>query len=159
MVPVGILSFTITVSGAVPWLLSNVIVYVIVSPASTVLPELGLDDLLICTFGLFTVSVTSFVDVPSTVAVLLIVLEYVPDVKVFTVTAKLNVAEPLAGTFTVIPLDKFDCVLYVVELFTLILPDTKLVPLGIVSFITTFLLKLPSFLTVIVYVILSPSTT
>ena len=54
VVPVGMLSFTSTVAGAEPVLLFNVIVYVIVSPASTTLPELGLDVLLNVTFGLFT---------------------------------------------------------------------------------------------------------
>ena len=152
------LSFTITVVGAVPSLLSNVIVYVMVSPFSTVLPELGLEALLISTFGLFTIVCTSFVSSPSTVAVFLNVFEYSYVPSSSTVTSKLKVAVSRAGTFTVIPFDKLLCVYHVVLLFVFILPTTKLVPSGIVSFITTSSLASPSFSTVIVYVIVSPST-
>ena len=73
VVPSGILSFTFTIVGAVPVLLSSVMQYVISCPAIT-FPFAGLADLLISIFGLFTVSSTSFVGVPSTVAVFLIVL-------------------------------------------------------------------------------------
>ena len=152
------LSFTITVAGAVPSLLSNVIVYVMVSPFSTVLPELGLEALLISTFGLFTIVCTSLVDMSSTTPVFLIIFVYSYCPKSSTVTSKLNVDDPFAGTFTVIPFDRLLCVYHVVLLFVFILPTTKLVPSGIVSFITTSLLASPSFSTVIVYVIVSPST-
>src|SRR5699024_4175009 len=61
VVPVGMLSFTTTVAGAFPVLLSNVIMYVISLFAVTVLPDSGIEDLLYFTSAFFTVSVTSFV--------------------------------------------------------------------------------------------------
>ena len=60
VVPVGTVSFTFTVVGAVPLLLSNVIVYVISCP-NTTFSVVGLADLLISTFGFFTSVVTSSV--------------------------------------------------------------------------------------------------
>ena len=74
-VPAGIVSFTVTVSGAVPVELSSVIIYVISSPASTFAPLSGTEVLLNLTFGLFTVSVTSSVGISSTVAIFPIVLQ------------------------------------------------------------------------------------
>ena len=65
VVPSGILSFTFTVAGAVP-LFVRFIVYVILSPAFTVLPLAGSDVLLYVRSDLFTVSVTSSVFSPST---------------------------------------------------------------------------------------------
>ena len=62
------------------------------------------------TCGLFTVVVTSFVWLLSTVAWFVIVLVYTPVLNPFTVTSKLKVVCPLAGTFTVIPLLKSNCV-------------------------------------------------
>ena len=159
VVPVGMLSFTITVSGAVPFVLSNVIVYVISFPTFTLLPVAGSDVLLTSTFGLFTVSVTSSVGVPSTIAVFPISFLNSPSVSSFTVTSKLNVPSPLSATGTVIPFFKFVCVSCVAKLFTFILPSTKLVPSGISSFTTTPFAKSPSFVIVMVYVIFSPSTT
>ena len=158
-VPVGMLSFTITVAGAVPLLLSSVIVYVIISSFSTILPELGLAVLLNVTFGLLTIVCTWLVDVPSTVPVFVILFVYSYCSKSSTVTSKLNVDDPFAGTFTVIPFDKLVCVYHLVILFTFILPVTKVVPLGIVSFIITFFDVSPSFSTVIVYVSFCPSST
>ena len=122
-------------------------------------PLAGSDDLLNLTSDLFTVSVTSFVSVPSTVAVFLITFVKLPSVNSSTVTSKLRVDSPLADTGTVIPLTNVSSVSCVAELFTLTLPSTKLVPSGIVSITTTFFAKSPSFVTVIVYVIFSPSTT
>ena len=52
VVPVGILSVNTTVVGAVPVLLSNVILYVISSLVVTFVPFSGLALLLISTFGL-----------------------------------------------------------------------------------------------------------
>ena len=66
VVPSGISSFTVTVSGAVPRLLSIVIIYVISSSVVTFVPLAGSDVLCASTFGLFTSSVVSPVGVPST---------------------------------------------------------------------------------------------
>ena len=60
-VPVGIVSFTTIVAGAVPSLLSNSIVYVIISPTFTFSPLAGFEVLLNLTSALFTVFVTSSV--------------------------------------------------------------------------------------------------
>ena len=68
LVPVGILSFTSTVAGAVPSFV-RFIVYVILSPAFTVLPLAGTDVLLYFTSDLFTTSFTGSVFSPSTTAV------------------------------------------------------------------------------------------
>ena len=71
------------------------------------------------------------------------------------------VSPTFSGTFTSIPLDNWSAPKLDVSGLLLIctLPSTKLVPSGIVSFISTSFAKPPSFLTVIVYVIFSPSTT
>ena len=158
VVPAGIVSFTVTVSGAVPVLLSSVIIYVISCPATT-FPSAGSAVLCTSTFGLFTVSVVSPVGVPSTVAVFLISFVKLPSVNSFTVTSKLNVDSLLASTGTLIPFFKFVCVSCVALLFTFMLPSTKLVPSGMLSVTVTSFLKSPSFFIVIVYVIFSPSTT
>ena len=167
VVPVGMLSFTTTVAGAFPVLLSNVIIYVISLFAVTVLPASGIEDLLYFTSALFTVSVTSFVGLSSTKAVFNIsLLKFAKSSPSngFTVTSKLTVAVPtvapsFAGTFTVIPAFKLSSVSCVGNPFTFILPATNVVPAGSSSLTTTFLSKPPSFVTVIVYVIFSPSTT
>ena len=115
----GILSFTIVVAGAVPSLL-KFIVYVIFSPfftfdiVSSVLPS-GSDVFVNTNFDLFTVSVTSSVSSPSTVAVFLNTFVNVSKSSPCngsTVTSKLKLTVPavsptFAGTFTCIPLFKF----------------------------------------------------
>ena len=97
------------------------------------LPVAGSDVLLYVTSDLFTVSVTSFVSSPSTVAVFLICFTNSPSASGFTVTWKLMLAVPacsslvLAGTFTCIPLAKLSCVNSVLSCsFTFILPGTLL---------------------------------
>ena len=160
VVPAGTVSFTVTSAGAVPLLLSNVIIYVISCPATTLLPLAGSAVFVNLTSDLFTVSVTSSVGVPSTVAVFVITFVN-PSVNSSTVTSKLKAVSPYAGTFTVIPLAKSSSPKLAVSglLLILMLPSTKLVPSGISSVIWTSSAKPPSFLTVIVYVIFSPSTT
>ena len=158
VVPVGTVSFTITSAGAVPVLLSNVIVYVIICPSTTV-PFSGFAVLCAIAFGFFTVSVTVSVSLSSTIATFFIVSVSFPSGKFSTSTSNVNVSSPLAGIFTVIPssnssfpkLSVFDLLLI------LMLPSTNLVPLGILSIIVTSFPKSPSFFTVIVYLILSPS--
>ena len=159
VVPAGTVSFTVTSAGAVPLLLSNVIIYVISCP-STTFPSAGSAVFVNLTSDLFTVSVTSSVGVPSTVAVFVITFVN-PSVNSSTVTSKLKAVSPYAGTFTVIPLAKSSSPKLAVSglLLILMLPSTKLVPSGISSVIWTSSAKPPSFLTVIVYVIFSPSTT
>ena len=159
VVPVGMLSFTVTVSGAVPLLLSNVIIYVISFPAVTLVPASGSDVLLGITFGLCTSTFTSFVVFSSTTAAFTISDSYCPSVNSSTSTWKLTSASPCFGTFTVIPSSKLLAVFPVSELFTLILPSTKLVPSGMLSLTTTSFPKSPALEIVIVYVIFSPSTT
>ena len=117
-------------------------------------PLAGLAVFVGTTCGLFTVVVTSFVWLLSTVAWFVIVLVYTPVLNPFTVTSKLKVVCPLAGTFTVIPLLKSNCV---DDGCPDILPGTNVVPSGISSLITTFFSKSPSFLTIMLYVIFSPS--
>ena len=68
VVPTGTLSFTVTSAGAVPSFV-RFIVYVILSPAFTVLPLAGTDVLLYFTSDLFTTSFTGSVFSPSTTAV------------------------------------------------------------------------------------------
>ena len=103
VVPVGIVSFTFTVVGAVPFVFFNSIVYVISSPTSTSVLFAGDDSFLYSTNGLFTVVFTVFVLLSSTDAVLVIVFVTSPCGNSFTVTSNETVVCPLFGTFTVIP--------------------------------------------------------
>ena len=68
------------------------------------------DVLLNTNFDLFTVSVTSSVSSPSTVAVFLITFVKSSPSNGFTVTSKLTVVSLCAPTFTSIPLFKFPSV-------------------------------------------------
>ena len=103
--------------------------------------------------------------VPFTVAVFASSLSSTPSAKLSTVTSKLTTVcagalSVPAGTSTSIPFAKSSSVTPVLaSSFTFILSGTKLVPSGIVSFISAFPAKYPLFVTVIVYVIFSPSTT
>ena len=153
------MSFTIVISGAVPVLLSNVIVYVISSFNFTSAPDSGYAVFVNLRSALFTTFNVVFVEFPSTIAVFLISFVNNPLVNSSTVTSKLTVVSEFLATFTCIPVSKLVSVYSVSELFTLILPSTKLVPSGISSTTTTSFPKSPSFVTVIVYVIFSPSTT
>ena len=178
VVPSGISSFTTTLIGAVPVVLSKCIVYVISSPSFTVFPLAGFDVLLYCKFDLFTVVSVSFVGSSSLsgspgslfiVATFLIVSVNVSPSNSFTVTSKLTVTSPgivsvasspwfappvaslLAGTFTVIPSARSSSVLLAsVTPSILMLPSTKVVPAGMLSFTTTSPDKSPLFCTLIV---------
>ena len=159
VVPSGISSFTTTSPGAVPWLF-KFILYVISSSAVTSIPLAGSDSFVAVMFGLCTSSVTSFVSLPSTTAIFSIVLSYVSAGKLFTVTWNVNVISPLAGTVTSIPACKSSCVNSVLDSSpTVILSGTNVVPSGIWS--DTFIVPSasPLLIAVIVYVIVSPSTT
>ena len=68
VVPSGISSFTVISAGAVPSFV-RFIVYIIVSPAFTVLSLSGTDVFVAFTSDLFTTSSTGSVDFPSTIAV------------------------------------------------------------------------------------------
>ena len=140
-------------------LLSNVIVYVIGSPTFTSVPLSGVDDLLGITFGLFTSSVTSSVGFPSTTAVFLIMYSNIPSGNSFTVTSNVTVTLVFPATFTVIPSPSNCSFVYVPSPFTFMLPSTSVVPSGTSSCTRTSFPICPSFLTVIVYFIFSPSTT
>ena len=129
-------------------------------PAVTSAPLSGFDSFVAVMFGLCTSSVTSFVSVPFTIAVFSIMSSYIPSGKSFTVTWNVNVVSPLAGTITSIPACKLSCVSSVlVSSPTLILSGTNVVPSGIWS--DTFIVPSasPLLIAVIVYVIVSPSTT
>ena len=102
VVPVGIVSFTIAVSGAVPSFLT-VIVYVISSPASTVSPLGGTDVFSPFTSALFTISVTGSVGSLSTNAVFTMSFLNSPSNNLFTVTSKLTVISSFALTYSCIP--------------------------------------------------------
>ena len=140
VVPSGIVSFTVTSFAKSPSFLI-VIVYVIFSPSTTyanpfsvsadLLPEI-IDSTYVC--------VISFVGSSSTVAMFLI---GVPFSMSFTVT--LNSTFFVSPTFksTFIPLAKSSTVLPVVVSPTLMLPVTKLVPVGIVSFTFTVVGAVP----------------
>ena len=141
-------------------------VYVISSSTFTVLPVTGFADLLYFRSDLFTTVVTSFVGSSGLsglsgflfiVAVLAICFVNASPSNSFTVTSKLTVVSPgvfssvLAGTVTLIPSLKSVSVFVSSSTpFTLILPATKLVPSGILSFTTTSPAKSPLFCTLIV---------
>ena len=129
-------------------------------PAVTSFPLSGSDSFVAVMFGLCISSVTSFVSLPSTTAIFSIVPSYVSAGKSFTVTLKLTVVSPLAGTVTSIPSCKLSCVNSVLASSpTVILSGTNVVPSGIWS--DTFIVPSasPVFVAVIIYVIVSPSTT
>ena len=109
VVPAGISSLTVTVSGAVPSFV-NVITYVIGSFCFTVLPLAGVDVFAPVTCGFFTSSVTLFVSFPSTFALFVIVPSYVSSANSFTVTSNVTTTFPCAGTSTFIPFCKSVCV-------------------------------------------------
>ena len=132
VVPVGIVSCTFTVPGAVPLLLSNVIVYVIFCPCITSSPLAGSDDLLASIFGVYSGTSSAFVDVPSTTAVFLIILSYVSSGNSSAVTLNVNVSVLVFAMFTCIPDSNWSFV-YVPCPFIFMLPSTNVVYCGIVS--------------------------
>ena len=129
------------------------------SPSFTSAPSCGLASLLATTFGLFTVFVTVFVSTSFIFAVFVMSFSNRFSSNVFTVTPKLKVVVPSAGTSTSIPFVKSFEVYAVFSLFTLTEFCTIVVPSGIWSFIVAFPAKYPVLFTVTVYVITSPSTT
>ena len=129
------------------------------SPSFTSAPSCGLASLLATTFGLFTVFVTVFVSTSFTFAVFVMSFSNRFSSNVFTVTSKLKVVVPSAGTSTSIPFVKSFSIYSVSPSFTFMLDGTNVVPAGIWSFIVAFPAKYPVLFTVTVYVITSPSTT
>ena len=127
--------------------------YSIFSPAFTVL----LAVLLIVISGVLNVVSVVFVSSSFTVAVLDIIS---PSVKSPTVTANDTVAFPFAGTVTVIPFPFSSLILCVVVPFLSLTVTSPLFAIvtfvGTLSFTTAVPSALPSFVTVIVYVIVSP---
>ena len=158
-VPSGIVSFTFTVVGAVPFVLSSVMVYVMISPSLTSFPFAGDADFPNLTSALFIIVSTELVSFPSTVALFWNLLVTSEPGKVFTVTSKLKLISPVAGTFTLIPLIKFDRLFELGAPFIFILSGTRVVSAGMLSCIITSFAWCPAFVTFIVYVIFSPSTT
>ena len=103
VVPVGTSSLTIAVVGAVPLLLSNVIVYVISSSIFTSAPSCGSAVFVNSRLGLCTSIVSSFVGSSSTYAVFIIVLSNTSSPNSSTVTTKVTVSVEFLSTFTSIP--------------------------------------------------------
>ena len=149
-VPFGIASVTVTFPSPFP-LFVRIIVYVNVSPTFATLSLTSFSPVIFATF----VS-TSSVDVFPIVAVLLTDFTTSPAVVFsFTTTSKLTETSPFAGTTTlfhvIIPfsLSKFP--------FSVIVPSTKDVPSGMLSFITVVPSTSDVFFAVIVYLIVSPT--
>ena len=150
VVPVGTSSVTVTVPSPFP-LFVNFIVYVNVSPTFASVLSANFSPVILATF----VS-TSSVGMFPTVAVLFTDFTTSPAVVFsFTITSKLTEASPFAGTTTlfhvIVPfsLSKFP--------FSVILPSTKVVPSGMLSFITVVPATSDVFFAVIVYLIVSPT--
>ena len=76
-----------------------------------------------------------------------------------TITSNVTGTFVLPFTSTLIPFSRFCSVYEVSSLSTFTLPSTRCVPSGILSFTKTRFAKSPSFETVTVYVIVSPSIT
>ena len=149
-VPFGIASVTVTFPSPFP-LFVRIIVYVNVSPTFATLSLTSFSPVIFATF----VS-TSSVDVFPIVAVLLTDFTTSPAVVFsFTTTSKLTETSPFAGTTTlfhvIVPfsLSKFP--------FSVIVPSTKDVPSGMLSFITVVPSTSVVFFAVIVYLIVSPT--
>ena len=149
-VPFGIASVTVTFPSPFP-LFVRIIVYVNVSPTFATLSLTSFFPVIFATF----VS-TSSVGVFPIVAVLLTDFTTSPAVVFsFTTTSKLTEASPFAGTTTlfhvIVPfsLSKFP--------FSVIVPSTKVVPSGMLSFITVVPSTSVVFFAVIVYLIVSPT--
>ena len=152
-VPSGILSVTVTFPSPFP-LFVRIIVYVNVSPTFATSLLTFFSPVIFATF----VS-TSSVGVFPTVAVLLTDFTSTTSspifVVLFTTTSKLTETSPFAGTTTlfhvIVPfsLSKFP--------FPFILPSTKVVPSGMLSFITVVPSTSVVFFAVIVYLIVSPT--
>ena len=111
---------------------------------------------------------TSFVSVPFTFALFVIVASYVFSGKLFTLTSNVILAVPeftpssvssAFGTCTFIPFFRSSSVYVLTAPFSLTLPFTNDVPSGITSFNKAVPSVNPSFVKVIVYVIISPSNT
>ena len=149
-VPFGIASVTVTFPSPFP-LFVKVIVYVNVSPTFASVLSTDFVPVIFATF----VS-TSSVDVFPIVAVLLTDFTTSPAVVfAFTVASKLTETSLFAGTTTlfhvIVPfsLSKFP--------FSVIVPSTKDVPSGMLSFITVVPSTSVVFFAVIVYLIVSPT--
>ena len=115
VVPSGTSSFTVTVPGAVPSVLSNTILYVISCPAFTFSPFAGVDSLWATTCGFFISTSSDGVSFSSTFAVFCTVPSYLFVASSFTFTLKLTLAVPsvlstFSGTVTSIPVFKSACV-------------------------------------------------
>lgn len=150
VVPSGTLSVTVTFPSPFP-LFVRIIVYVNVSPTFATLSLTSFSPVIFATF----VS-TSSVGVFPIVAVLLTDFTTSPAVVFsFTTTSKLTETSPFAGTTTlfhvIVPfsLSKFP--------FSVIVPSTKDVPSGMLSFITVVPSTSVVFFAVIVYLIVSPT--
>ena len=139
-VPSGIVSVTTTFFARSPSFLI-VIVYVIFSPSTTYANLFSVSaDLLPEIIGSTYVCVVSFVGSSSTAAMFLIC---VPLSKSFTVTLNSTFFVSPASNCTEIPLAKFSAVFPVAVPPTFMLPVTKFVPVGIVSFTFTVVGAVP----------------
>ena len=153
VVPVGTSSVTVTFPSPSP-LFVNVIVYVNSSPTFASVLSADFLPVIFATFvstssvGVFPIVAVLLTDFTSTTSSPIFVV-------LFTTTSKLTETSPFAGTTTlfhvIVPfsLSKFP--------FPFILPSTKVVPSGMISFITVVPSTSVVFFAVIVYLIVSPT--
>ncbi len=147
VVPAGTWSATFTVPFPSP-LFVDVNLYVIVSNSCNT----SFEAILSFTVVIFATFVsTSSVSSSPTVAIFLTVLTTSLLFSLFITTIKLTVeAPPFFVTFIVIPLAKSSAVYVESSPFTLMLPSTNVVPVGIVSFTIVAPSSFPLFVAVIV---------
>ena len=157
VVPVGTVSFTITLPSLVPSFLTFIL-YVISSPSKTLFPLDGVLSLWAKIFGFVTFVVTLFVSSLSSVAWFSNVLLNTSFAKTSTIPANVTSTVPFAGTSTGIPFFKF-CSVYTVPTsptwISVFLSNVK--PAGNVSLNVTVFARFPSFFILTVYVTFSPS--
>ena len=163
VVPVISLSFTIAFPATLP-VFVIFILYVITSPSCAVVPSAASVPLFTC--AVFSVTITgvstdgfsSSVGVPSSIVALFIIEPSTPS---FTVTVNVTVTVPPAGTVTLIPLFNSSSEYFFPSWLLTVTPlsASNVVPIGLLSTTFTFPSTIPLFVSVIVYVNVSPTFT
>ena len=154
VVPSGVLSFTTAVPVAEP-VFSTVIVYFSVSPTFAVS---ALTSLFVLITGVSTDGFSSSVGVPSSTVALFIIEPSTPS---FTVTVNVTVTVFPAGTVTLIPLFNSSSEYFFPSWLLTVTPFSALnvVPSGLLSATFTSPSTIPLFVSLIVYVNVSPTFT
>ena len=159
VVPVISLSFTIAFPATLP-VFVIFIVYVITSSFSTVEATSPFTSAVfsVTITGVSTDGFSSSVGVPSSIVALFIIEPSTPS---FTVTVNVTVTVPPAGTVTLIPLfNSFSEYFFPSWLLTVTpISASNVVPIGLLSTTFTFPSTIPLFVSVIVYVNVSPTFT